>query len=66
LMDDMVKALYSLFYATFRCVYEDKTPARLNEDVVRGLIRAYSNPDELILDPFCGSGFNASFRVREV
>lgn len=55
-MTDIVKAPYSVFYATFRYVYEDNYPAKLNEDMVRGLIRAYSDPGELVLDPFCGSG----------
>jgi len=55
-LTDIVKAPYSVFYATFRYIYEDDYPAKLNEDVVRGLIRAYSDPDEVVFDPFCGSG----------
>jgi len=55
-LTDIVKAPYSVFYATFRYVYEDDYPGKLNEDVVRGLIRAYSNLHELVFDPFCGSG----------
>jgi DNA modification methylase len=51
-----IKAPYSVFYATFRYIYEDDYPSKLNEDVVRGLIKAYSKEDDVILDPFCGSG----------
>lgn len=50
------KSPLSVFYYTYRFVFEDSYPAKFNGDFCRDMVLLYSNVGETVLDPFCGSG----------
>jgi len=46
----------SVLHINYRSLYEDKYPAKFDEDVVRLMIRLYSEENDLVLDSTAGSG----------
>jgi site-specific DNA-methyltransferase (adenine-specific) len=45
--------------------YHSKHPTKKPEDLMRWLIRSYTNPDDLILDSFMGSGTTGIAAIKE-
>lgn len=50
------KSYPSVFFVNETSIFPDNYPAKWNRELVRFLIEMFTDPEELVLDPMCGSG----------